>query len=131
MLQRFSCTLTKIVKSDLGFILSLKIPSKIILNLIIIEIVNLIKCLSISKDFSLLSICKRQTNYSLLRSPFVSKKSQEQLVFDRYVGNFSIKFLENSFLVSEYIEYFTTQSLKKICLLDFTLFKSLKTIGIC
>jgi hypothetical protein len=128
VLQRFSLTLVKTIKSGVFFDFRFKIPSKIVFNLILIEMVNLVKCLGVVKGFKFNSFCKRQTKYSLLRSPFVFKKSQEQLLFDFYTGSFSINLSKNNFLISEYIAVFILNGLKKICLLDIIVLKNLKTI---
>jgi hypothetical protein len=128
VLQRFSRTLVKEIKLDAFFDFRFKIPSKIIFNLILIEMVNLVKCLGVIKGFKFYNFCKNQTRFSLLRSPFVFKKSQEQLVVDRYTGSFCINLAKNSFLISEYIEIFIVNGLKKICLLDTTVLRYLKTI---
>ena len=127
-LQRFSKNLLKVIKSDVFFDFRFKIPSKIIFNLVLLEVVNFIKCIGLVKVFKFHSFCKRQTKYSLIRSPFVFKISQEQLLFDFYRGNFFINFSQNNFLVSEYIEFFIFNSLKKVCLLDIKIFKGLNIV---
>lgn len=131
VLQRFSSTLTKVVKSKVSFIFKFKIPSKIIFNLILMETVNSFNCLSSLKSFHFSSFCRRRTKYSLLRSPFVFKKSQEQLLFDLYTGSFLLSFAKNNVLFSEYSEFFIIKSLKKHYLLGITVFKYLKTVGVC
>jgi hypothetical protein len=95
------------------------------------EMVNSFNCLASLKSFQFSSFCKRQTKYSLIRSPFVFKKSQEQLLFDLYTGSFLLSFAKNNVLFSEYTEFFIIKSLKKHYLLDIAVFKNLKTVGIC
>lgn len=128
VLQRFSFTLSKVVKSNVSFIFKIKIFSKRVFHLILIEMTNLVKSLDVIQSVNFSSFSKRQTSYSLIRSPFVFKKSQEQLSLDRYTGSFRITLPKNSFLVSEYVEFFILQRLQSICLSDITMFKDLKAI---
>jgi hypothetical protein len=105
-LQRFSFTLKKLVKSRMSFIFKIKIPSKTVLHLIIMQVMNWLGSLNVNKSINFSSICNRSTNYSLLRSPFVFKKSQEQLSFNHYIGSFAFTIYNNSSLVCEYIRLF-------------------------
>ena len=129
VLQRFSQTIFKLVKSDAFFDFKFKIPSKVVFNLIIIEMINLVKSLDVIKDFKFNSFSKRQTKYSLLRSPFIYKKSQEQLCFDLYAGSFSVSLYKRNSLILEYSEIFFMNRLKKVNLLDITVLRNLKAIS--
>lgn len=127
-LHRFSRTLSKVIKSDLSFDFRFKIPSKSILNTLLLEVFNLANNISVVKEFKFYNFSKRQTKFSLVRSPFVFKKSQEQLLVALYSGRFSVNIYKNYFLISEYIESFFFNNLKKLCLLNILVVKCLVTI---
>lgn len=92
------------------------------------EVVNLVNCLNVPKTINFSSFSKRQTIYSLLRSPFVYKKSQEQVLFDFYTGTFLVHILNSNAVIVEYIEFFLFKNLKKLSLLDVKIFKTLNVL---
>jgi len=127
VLQRFSRTLIKAIKSELSFDFRFKIPSKAVLNVILLEILNVVKNISVVSSFKFYNFSKRQTRFSLVRSPFVFKKSQEQLQVDLYTSRFLVYIHKNCFLISAFIENFIFNNLKKLCLLDILVIKCLTT----
>jgi hypothetical protein len=108
-LQQFSFTLTKVVKSRTCFIFKIKIASKIVFHSITIQLMSWLCSLKVGKHISLSTVCRRNQNFSLIRSPFVFKKSQEQLMFSNYTGNFTLSCKQLSYLVCEFIEFLVLQ----------------------
>lgn len=127
--QRFLFSLTMKIKPKVSFIFKIKIPSKTIFNLILIELLNLIQCLKLIKVCNFYNFCKKQTKYTVLRSPFVFKNSREQFCFDRYIGNFITEFDINNFLIVDFIETCFLKVLKYFFLLDLKLIKKINYLN--
>ena len=81
------------------------VPSIVIYNIVVLSFVSLIK---VVKPFnvSYVSLCKKKTMYTLLRSPFVDKKSREQMLVNNFVGVLNIKVGIKHILLFEYFEFF-------------------------
>jgi hypothetical protein len=58
------------------------------------------------------SIKKFRKDYTVLRSPFVNKKSREQLLIEKYSGTINIIFLNYNFIIIKYLEVFLKKNLK-------------------
>lgn len=102
--QKINLSVQSAIKPKASFFFKIKVPSKTIFNLILLESFNLVKCLKFMGACSFSSFSKRQTNYTVLRAPFVFKNSREQLCLDRYVGSFYATFSVNNFLIVDFIE---------------------------
>lgn len=113
VLQRFNYAISRRVKPNASFIFKLKIPSKTIFNLILLEIVTLIQCLKFIKDCSFYNFCKVEKNYMVLRAPFVFKNSREQFCVDHYIGQFLTVFFRTNFLIVDFIEMCVFKKLKR------------------
>lgn len=91
----------------------MKVPDIAIFNN---SIVNFLMLLSITKaenicSFNFLSATKK--SFTLLRSPFVYKKSREQLMFKTTLGLITIKINKDSnFFFIEYLDYFFLNQFK-------------------
>lgn len=129
ILEQFRFPITGLVKVKYSLIFNLKIPSKVIFNLILIEMLNTIKGLKIIKSFNFYGFYKKQTKYSVLRSPFVYKSSQEQLLFNNYIGNFETHFYTTNFVVSDFIEMSIFYSLESLLQLNMKVIKKINKIA--
>lgn len=93
--------------------IKMKVPDIAIFNN---SIVNFLMLLSITKaenicSFNFLSATKK--SFTLLRSPFVYKKSREQLMFKTTLGLITIKINKDSnFFFIEYLDYFFLNQFK-------------------
>ena len=103
--QKFNFAVLSVVKPKASFVFKIKVPSKTIFNLILLESFNLVKCLKFTEVCSFSSFSKRQVIYTVLRAPFVYKNSREQLCFERYSGSFFAVFSITDFLIVDFIEY--------------------------
>ena len=90
---------------------------------------NTIKSLKIIKSFNFYGFYKKQTKYSVLRSPFVYKSSQEQLLFNNYIGNFETHFYTTNFVVSDFIEMSIFYSLESLLQLNMKVIKKINKIA--
>jgi hypothetical protein len=125
--QRFIFSIQTKIKPKLAFIFKLKIASKTIFNLLLMEVLNLIQCLKLIKSCNFYNFCKKQTNYTVLRAPFVFKNSREQFCFDTYIGSFITEFYINTFLIVDFMEVSFFKFLKHFFLFDL---KAIKKISI-
>lgn len=116
--QRFNLPIPMRVKPKVSFLFKMKIPSKTIFNLILMEIINLVKCLKFIKVCNFDNFSKKSINYTILRSPFVFKNSREQLFFEKYVGTFLTEFYMTNFLLVDFVEACFFKHLKHFFLLD-------------
>ena len=94
--------------------LQLNIPDKTLFNLVVLYWVNLIQSLKLVKNFSFFNAGVRQTNYTVLRSPFVDKESREQFCFNYYKGTVTCKLFIQNFLINEFITIYFLEILKKL-----------------
>jgi len=116
--QRFNFTITMIIKPKVSFSFKIKIPSKTIFNLILMEIINLVKCLKFLKACNFSIFRKKSIKYTVLRSPFVFKNTREQFCFDNFKGTFLTQFYTVNFLIVDFVEACFFNNLKYFFLLD-------------
>ena len=90
------------------------IPDKTLLHLVVLHWVNLIKSLKLLKNFSFFNAGVRQTNYTVLRSPFVDKESREQFCFNYYKGTITCNLCIQNFLINEFIITYFLEKLKNL-----------------
>jgi ribosomal protein S10 len=94
-------------KNNLSFIFQFKVSvlNNFFFNRIVLKIFDVFKNINV-KVFSKFScVNSKKKNYTILRSPFVYKKSKEQFFFERFKGFFtiSLKNQKNLFFI-DYIE---------------------------
>ena len=98
-------------------VFKIKTFNKNMFSLVILEIINSIKCLKFIKSYQLSNLKKKLIKHTLLRSPFVFKNSREQLCFEEYTGNVSIIQFQTKFmLTSNFIETIILNFLKHFLL---------------
>jgi len=67
----------------------------------------------------------KQRRFTVLRSSFVNKKSREQLLINYYNGSFSSSFLINSYLLSDFIQFYFHGVLSTLFVFNFRKIKKI------
>ena len=116
--QRFNFAVMMVVKPKVSFIFKIKVPSKTIFNLILMETINLVKCLKFIKECNFYNFRTKSIKYTVLRSPFIFKNTRDQLFFDSYIGTFLTEFYTTNFLIVDFVEACFFNILKYFFLLD-------------
>jgi len=75
------------------------------------KIFDLIKGINFYFIFNYSSLKSIKSKYTILRSPFVHKKSKEQFFFESFKGFFSFDFKKINIFFIEYLETFWVKSL--------------------
>jgi ribosomal protein S10 len=96
----------KVIQPKWTYNISFKIPDKITLNLIFLDILSAINSLKQVISVKAQKSCTKQTKYTLLRSSFVHKNSREQLSISYHTLRFSLNFATNNYLVVDYIQLY-------------------------
>jgi ribosomal protein S10 len=110
---------SKTVRPTLVYRLSFKIPDKNIFNLVLLDIISSIKRLKLLKLIKFCGYTTRKTFYTVLRSPFVHKKSREQFLTVLSKGSISVRFCITNYLVINFIKAYFTVCLKKLSAFGF------------
>jgi hypothetical protein len=88
------------------YIFEIKLPNFILFNNIILKVYELLRSIDFSINFQLNFIKKKTKKITILRSPFVYKKTKEQFVFEKFKGYvFMYVGIKNIFII-EYLDFF-------------------------
>ena len=114
LIQEIKCSGYRKIDPNWSYKLQLSIPDKTLFNLVVLYWINLIQSLKILKNFSFFNAGVRQTNYTVLRSPFVDKESREQFCFNYYKGTVTCKLVIPNFLINEFIMVYCLEKVKNL-----------------
>ena len=82
----------------------INVLNKFFFNSILIKIFAIFKELNVFLNINFKFLKKNRKNYTILRSPFVYKKSREQFFFDRFKGWFYLSLFSKNFFFIDYLE---------------------------
>ena len=98
------------------YFIKTKIPSNVIFNSILIIFFNIIKKMTntflINRTVKFNFINNNKKFYSILRSPFVYKISQEQFFFNNFTGIIVLQINNNNNFFIKYLDFFFKKFLK-------------------
>jgi len=86
--------------------IKLSTPSSAALNVSLMRVVTLLKFINFIFKIKFNFLISKSRSYTLLRSPFVNKKSREQLEKTTKVGLINLKVDIKNIFFLEYLEYF-------------------------
>lgn len=94
------------LEPEYSYKIKLSTPSVSALNVSLVKVVTLLKLLSFIFKIKFNSLTSNSRSYTLLRSPFVNKKSREQLTKITKVGLVTLKAGVKNIFFFEYVEHF-------------------------
>ena len=99
-LNFFQYFLKRLVKTSYCYCLKIKLSNLNVLNSILIFIFNILKNCNFKSSIKFSNLVRSKSYYSLLRSPFVYKSSQEQFICEYYTAIIFINIQnQNNFLI--------------------------------
>jgi len=111
---RFILVIKKQYKKTLLYYFFITTMDSTMFNSILIYIYNIIKSVKYFKTFKLGLNKNEIKKHTVLRSPFVHKKSREQFIFKKSIGYVSLKVLDSDIYFTQYIDFFIKKRLKAL-----------------
>lgn len=71
----------------------------------LLKVFNVIKGVNIDTSLIFSSVKTKKKKYTVLRSPFVHKKSKEQFFFETFMGFFTVNLKQKSIFILDYLEF--------------------------
>jgi len=88
------------------YIFEIKLPNFILFNSIILKVYELFKSIDFHIYFQLNFVKKINKKLTILRAPFVYKKTKEQFVFEKFKGYIFIYIGIKNIFIIEYLDFF-------------------------
>lgn len=99
-----------ILRKHYYYFIKIKIPSNIIFNSILIIFLNnakkMINPFMLKNKIKFNFVSKKKKFYSIIRSPFVYKISQEQFYFNNFIGLIVLQTNNSNIFFNKYLEFF-------------------------
>lgn len=92
--------------------IKLKALDTLIFNSSIVNFLNLLSSSGVQMFSSFNSLKKKKKHFTVLRSPFVYKKSREQFMFNTILGLVNVKVVDSNLFLLEYLDFFFTKKSK-------------------
>ena len=106
-LLNIKCFLKYIHKTSFFFQFKVSVINKFFFNQILFKIFVCIKGVNVKIISNVSCVKKKKKSYTMLRSPFVHKKSKEQFVIEKFNGFFILCLKnQNNFFFIDFIETF-------------------------
>lgn len=86
------------------FSFKIKVASRVFFNMVFLKLYNIINIVNFHKLFSFSTLICKKRIYSVLRSPFVYKKSKTQLTQENFKGFFTVDLKEVNVFLLDFLE---------------------------
>jgi ribosomal protein S10 len=84
---------------------NLNVVNNFFFNNVLLKVFNVIKGVNIDTSLIFSSVKTKKKKYTVLRSPFVHKKSKEQFSFETFMGFFTVNLKQKSIFILDYLEF--------------------------